>query len=211
MTKTMWIARKFGSRSRALIGAALVVVIPACKGYPLCDSELKDNTSYIATISQTYNQQSTALYDSRYAVALTEPLPSCGGWDGLGFGATISVATTKRLPIATCDLLYGRVTSLPSGAMWQEDPSGLGNLAGGFKSPSSIFTAEGEIISGPCLGYFKVAMERPVPETSVFSQTIPGFLPSMVLGRIYAPFDNDAGPSCQPCADSYVAQLAVVK
>jgi len=189
----------------------LLLMGSACRGYPLCDPELKDNASYVATISEIYNQQGSALYDSRYAMALPEPWPSCGAWDGLGPGATISIATTERVPYAACNLLFGVVTSLPSGASWQKDSSGGANIAGGFDRNASIFTAEGEVVSGPCLGNYKVVMTRPVAETSVFLPTSPGSIPSMVLGRIYAPSNSDSGPSCPTCADSFVAQLAVAK
>jgi hypothetical protein len=196
---------------QAALAVCLLLLSSACRGYPLCDPELKANTSYVATISEVYNQQSAAFYDSRYAMVLSEPWPSCGAWDGLGAGATISFATTVRVPFAACDLLYGVVTSLPNGASWQEDSSGGANIAGGFTQNSSIFTAEGEVVSGPCRGNYKVVMARPIAGTSVFSPTSPGSLPGMVLGRTYAPSNDDSGPSCPACADSFVAQLALAK
>jgi hypothetical protein len=195
-------------RRQVTYAVLLLLTSSGCGDYPLCDPELKANRAYVATISEVYNQQSSALYDSRYDMVLPEPWPSCAGWDGLGPGATISIDTSQRVAVGACDALWGNLTSLPGGASWHEDPNA--NIQGGFRQYGA-FTAEGVLVSGPCRGYYKVAMERPDSQTSVFLPTSPGSLPSMVLGRTYAPEENDAGPSCPPCADSFVAQLAVAK
>jgi len=179
-----------------------------CCGVPLCDPELKKDTAYLATVSEIYNQQSSALYNTRYDLYPVLSLPTCGAWDGLGPGATVSLSTTKTVAAGSCDLLWGEIQALPNGAQWQRDETA--GLGVGFRQ-YSIFTAIGAVVSGPCRGGYTIALERPDEATSVFTATSPGALPSMVLGRTFSPEVEDSGTGCVACADAFVAQLAVVK
>jgi hypothetical protein len=190
--------------------SALVALLTcgACYEPPLCDPELKLDVTYVATVSEIYNQQSSAQYDSRFILDIAG-VPSCAGFDGLVPGATISVRTTEAFRrTGSCRGMEGVVLSLPNGEQWQADFNA--GVMGAFWQ-YNIFTAQGEVVSGPCRGVYSVTFGRPVQHVSVFLGTNPGDLPSMVLGRSFLPTDSDGGSNCSMCADTFVAQLALGK
>ena len=187
-----------------LLGGVATV---ACKP-PLCDHELKLDKTYVATISELYNQQSVAAYNLQYDLRLAAPWPSCKGWDGLIADAKIAIVTNQTQPAGACDLLEGEITTLPNNIQWQQDISAL--IQGAFDQ-YSIFTAIGRVTTGPCRGSYKVAFERPRTNQSVFSETKPGEVPNLVIGRTFSPEASDSAPVCPPCADAFVARLAVGK
>jgi len=187
-----------------LLGSLATV---ACKP-PLCDHELKLNATYVATITELYNQQSVAAYDPQYDLRSTPAKPSCNGWDGLVANAKFAIDTNQTYPFGACDLLEGAVTNLPNNIQWQQDISAL--TQGRF-AQNSLFTAIGRITTGPCRGSYQVAFERPRSNQSVFNETKPGEIPNLVIGRTFSPEASDSDPVCPPCADAFVAKLAVAK
>lgn len=100
-----------GSRSPILAKSIVLGLFAcgACREPPLCDPELKLNTTYVATVLEIYSQQSSAYYDSRFAQTDIATWPSCGGFDGLISGATISVKTTDTYLAAS-----GPTTAMPA-------------------------------------------------------------------------------------------------
>jgi hypothetical protein len=199
------IVSQWGMRS------ALVALLTcgACYEPPLCDPELKLDTTYVATISEIYNQQSSALYDSRFAQSDLAGVPSCAGFDGLTPGASISVRTTEAIRrTGSCKKMEGVVLAMPNGEKWQADFNA--GVMGAF-GQYNIFIAQGDVVSGPCRGAYPVTFGRPVQHVSIFLGTNPGDLPSMVLGRSFLPTDSDGGSNCSMCADTFVAQLALGK
>jgi hypothetical protein len=192
--------------------SALVALLTcgACYEPPLCDPELKLDTTYVATVSEIYNQQSSALYDSRFAQPelAVAGWSSCAGFDGLIPGATISVKTTRATNDGSCKALSGVVLGLPNGEKWEENF--VDRVGGGFGS-YTIFSTDGGVVSGPCQGPYSITFGRPDKKVSVFSTASSGELPSMVLGRSFRPTDGDAGSKCNLCGDTFVAQLSLGK
>lgn len=179
----------------------------SCYESPLCDPELKLDTTYVVTAGEIYGPQSTAQYDARYIQSASAAWSSCSGIDGLIPGALMSVRTTEAFRrTGSCKTMEGVVLALPNGERWQEDP--IGSLAGGFAN-YNVFTAIGQVVSGPCQGTYKVSFGRPDEQISLFSPTDPGKIPSMLLGRS---FDGaGTGANCKLCYDVFVAQLALAK
>ena len=99
-----------------------------CKA-SLCDAALSLGKTYVATISELYNQQSSALYDPGYALDFSNPWPSCQGWDGLVPGVAITIATREQIrENGQCDTLTGEIPSLPNGQEWQYNAQGCHRL-----------------------------------------------------------------------------------
>ena len=184
----------------------MLVTTGACRELPLCDPELKVDTTYVATASVIYNHQSSAQFDSRFVQSALASWPSCGGFDGLIPGAAISVRATRATNDGACKAVSGVVLSLPNGERWEENFAD--RVASGFDS-YTVFSTDGVVVSGPCQGPYSVSFGRPAKGTSLFSTTSPGELPSMVLGRSFRPQNGDSGANCSLCADTFVAQLAV--
>ena len=175
-----------------------------CKA-SLCDAALSLGKTYAATISELYNQQSSALYDFRYALDFSNPWPSCQGWDGLAPGVAITIATRAQIATAgQCDILTGEIPSLPNGQGWQYNAQG--SVIGFYKN--SLLLVPGEIVTGDCPGRYDLLLEQPILTNSVFTPTSPGEIPHLVLGRSFLPSDTDSGATCEKCADSFVAVLA---
>ena len=207
-SQTVASARSVGANRWQATTLAFLACV-SCGEPPLCDPELKLDTAYVSTVSEIYNHRSSAQFDSRFAQSSIADWPSCAGFDGLVPGAAISLRTTRATNDASCRALSGDVLSLPNGEKWEE--SFALSVSGGFER-YNIFTAEGEVMSGPCRGPYRVTLGRPSNQVSVFSTTAPGALPSLLLGRSFWPAGADAGATCsQWCADTFVAQLAVGK
>jgi len=192
---------------RARCAIVALFAFGACSERPLCDPELKLNTNYVVTVGEIYGPQSTAQYDARYVQSSSADWSSCAGIDGLIPGASMSVrATEAHSSTGSCRPIEGVVLALPNGEKWQEDP--IGSLAGGFAN-YNVFTAIGQVVSGPYQGTYKVSFGRPDEQVSLFSPTDPGKIPSMLLARS---FDGaSTGANCKLCYDIFVAQLALAK
>jgi hypothetical protein len=189
-----------------MAGSVLVALLAGagCKA-SLCDPALSLGKTYVATISELYDQQSSALYDSSYALHLNGTWPSCQGWDGLAPGVAITMATRQQIAAGgQCDLLTGEIPSLPNGQGWQYNTQGS---AIGFYQ-NSLLLVPGEIVTGDCPGRYDILLEQPILTNSVFTPTSPGEIPHLVLGRTFIPSDTDSGATCEKCADSFVAVLA---
>jgi hypothetical protein len=162
----------------------------------------------VATVSETYNKDSSALYDPTYALdwGTSVPPPSCQGWDGLVPGAKLSIIVDRHEEeTPDCNILMGEVPTLPNGQNWSYD--GIWRLDGGF-SQHLLLIVTGETITGACLGRYDVLLEHPDLKSNVFVATDPGKIPNLVLGRTFVPTANDAATTCPACADSFVAFLA---
>ena len=173
--------------------------------YPLCDSALGRNRTYVATISETYDQNSSARYDPKYALywGSDSPPPSCQGWDGLVAGAKLSIVTNQqKAETGGCDILVGEVPVLPNGQEWSYD--GIWRADAVFQQ-HYLLTATGETITGECLGRYDILLEHPDLQSNVYAPTDPGQVPNLVIGRTFIPTGSDAGMSCPACADSFVA------
>lgn len=176
-----------------------------CSKTSLCDTTLSLSKTYVATISELYNQQSSALYDARFALDyLSKPWPSCQGWDGLAPGVAISITPREqRTYTGQCDILWGEIPSLPNGQAWQYNS--VETAAGGFYQ--ELLIVGGDVVTGECRGQYDIFIEHPNLRNSVFTPTSPGEIPHLVLGRTFAPSDTDSGARCAECRDSFVAVL----
>jgi hypothetical protein len=172
----------------------------------LCDSAVGRNGTYIATIAEIYDQNSSAEYRPMYALDWgSSPPPSCQGWDGLVPGAKFSIITNQQEPgIGDCDILVGEVPLLPNGQKWRNN--GASGTYGGFQQ-HSLLIADGETITGKCLGRYDILLEHPDLQSNVFAPTEQGETPNLVIGRTFFPMDSDGGIVCPACADSFVAFL----
>jgi hypothetical protein len=189
------------------LAIAVCLLLTGCDGcdYRLCDGALGRNRTYIATISEIYDQNSSARYDPRYALdwGSNFPPPSCQGWDGLVAGAKLSIVTNHQEPeMADCDILVGEVPVLPNGQYWSYD--GIWQADGVFRQ-HRLLTATGETITGECRGRYDILLEHPDLQSNVFAPTDPGQVPNLVIGRTFVPTGSDTGMSCPVCADSFVA------
>jgi hypothetical protein len=184
----------------------LLVAAGACRELPLCDSELKPGTTYLATITEYYSQDSSAKFDYRISQESVLAWRSCKGFDGLVPGSEISLSVTKAIAQGGCKELSGVVLSLPNGETWEEGY--VLSVAGGFDN-YNVFTAEGEVTGGECRGPYKLTLARPEKSVSIFSTPRPGELPGVLVGRTFRPTNGDSSVNCGQCADTYVAQLAL--
>ena len=194
---------------RARCAIVALFAFGACSERPLCDPELKLDTTYVATVGEIYGPQSSAQYDARYLQSNVGGWPSCSGFDGVVPSATITIRTTDAIRrTGTCRALEGVVLDLPTGETWRQNIDSA--MDGGF-GQSNIFFAIGRVVTGNCQGDYMVSLGRPFEDLSVFSTTNPGALPNMVLGRSFSPSIGEAGVNCRSCTDTFVAQLALGK
>ena len=189
-----------------MAGSVLVALLAGagCKA-SLCDAALSLGKTYVANISEPYDQQSSALYDSRYALNLYGTWPSCQGWDGLSPGVAVTIATREQIrENGQCDILTGEIPSLPNGQGWQYNTQ---SSAIDFYT-NSLLLVPGDIVTGDCPGKYAILFEQPILTNSVFTPTSPGEIPHLVLGRTFLPSNTDSGATCERCADSFVAVMA---
>ena len=198
-----------GKVRQRLALVASVLAWQSCKP-PLCDSELKENTSYVVHIDEVYAQGSRAYFDARYALKGVDGWPSCDGFDGLVPGASMRLRSGDGNFMNGCGTLsWGSVDGIPSGESWRKThgPTGEG---GWFTSPvTNAMGFVGELVSGPCPGAYSVVIGR--KGESLFSPPTAGGGFSAVLGRSYYPVMADGAvvAGCSKCADTFVVWLSV--
>ena len=195
------------TRRWPLKGATLALVAAflasGCRGDSPCSPELQVGVTYAPKLPEYYLGGSAA-YDARYTDQGAGG-PSCRGFDGLVPGATISITTKNSVYASSCKEVEGWVDSLPNGEKWQEDYTAT--FGGGFAN--EVFIAPGRVVSGMCLGKYRITFGRPPKSAGMFEATQPGQIPNMVLARAFVPDERNS--TCEICHDNFVAQLAVAK